>query len=75
MVLLTEKLGLDKSFAGISWSILQIVFNFIGVIFSIYGNKINRVRFFKFSNISSIIILFIAGITKNVITYHFKKNI
>lgn len=68
MVLLTEKLGLDKSFAGISWSILQIVFNFVGVIFSIYGNKINRVRFFKFSNISSIIILFIAGITKNVIT-------
>ena len=68
MVILTEKLGLDKSFAGISWSILQIIFNFIGIIFSIYGNKVNRVRFFKFSNISSIIILLIAGITQNVIT-------
>ncbi len=68
MVILTEKLGLNKSFAGISWSILQIVFNFVGIIFSIYGNKINRVRFFKFSNISSIMILFIAGITQNVIT-------
>lgn len=68
MVILTEKLGFDKSVAGISWAVLQILFNIMGILFSIYGNKVNRVKFFQFSNISSIIILFIASITKSTMT-------
>ena len=31
MVILTENLGIDKSFAGISWAILQIICNGIGI--------------------------------------------
>lgn len=67
MVMLTENLGIDKSFAGISWAILQIIFNGIGVLVSFKSDKINRVKFFKWANISSIIILLIAGLSKNII--------
>ena len=65
MVMLTENLGIDKSFAGISWAILQIICNGIGIIVSFRSNKINRIRFFKWANISSIIVLLIAGLSKN----------
>lgn len=67
MVILTENLGIEKSLAGISWAIIQIFFNFIGVLVSCKSNKFNRIKFFKFANISSIIFLFLAIIFKNII--------
>ena len=65
MVILTDNLGIDKSVAGISWAILQIVCNCLGIIVSFKSDKINRVKIFKWSNISSVFILLIAGLTKN----------
>lgn len=67
MVMLTENLGIDKSLAGISWAILQIICNGIGVLVSFKSDKINRVKFFKYANISSIIILLVAGLSRNTI--------
>lgn len=67
MVILTENLGIEKSLAGISWAIIQIFFNSIGILVSFKSNRFNRIKFFKFANISSIIFLFIAGLSKNVI--------
>ncbi len=67
IVMLTENLGIDKSFARISWAILQIICNGIGVVVSFKSDKINRGKFFKLANISSIIILLIAGLSKNII--------
>lgn len=67
MVILTENLGIDKSFAGISWAILQIICNGIGIVVSFRSDKINRIKFFKYANISSIIVLLIAGLSKNTI--------
>lgn len=67
MVILTNNLGMDKSLAGISWAILQIICNLIGVFVSYKSNKINRVKFFKWANVTSIIVLLIAVLTKNII--------
>mgnify|MGYP004526157197 CR=1 FL=1 len=65
MVILTDNLGIDKSIAGISWAILQIFCNCLGVLVSFWSDKMNRIKFFKWSNISSIFILLIAGVTRN----------
>lgn len=65
MVMLTDNLGIDKSIAGISWAILQIICNCLGILVSFKSDRLNRVKFFKWANISSIFILLIAGITKN----------
>lgn len=67
MVLLTQNLGIDESIAGISWAILQIVFNGLGIFISFNSDKINRLKFIKFANISSIIVLISALISKNAI--------
>lgn len=67
MVILTENLGMEKSLAGISWAIIQIFFNFVGVLVSFRSNKFNRIKFFKFANISSVILLFMAALFKNII--------
>lgn len=67
MVILTENLRIEKSLAGISWAIIQIFFNFIGVFVSYKSNKFNRIKFFKFANISSILLLFLAVFFKNII--------
>ena len=53
MVILTDNLGIDKSVAGI--------------LVSFKSDKINRIKFFKWANISSIFILLIAGLTRNTI--------
>lgn len=67
MVLLTQSLGIDESIAGISWAIIQMVFNGIGILVSIKSDKINRIKFFKFANISSIVVLILAILSKNII--------
>ena len=60
MVILTDNLGIDKSVAG-------IFCNCLGILVSFKSDKINRIKFFKWSNISSIFILLIAGLTRNTI--------
>lgn len=67
MVILTENLGIDKSFAGISWAVLQIICNCLGILVSFKSDTLNRVKFFKWANISSIFILLIAGLSRNTI--------
>lgn len=67
MVLLTQNLGIDESMAGISWAVIQMIFNGLGILVSFRSDKINRVKFIKFANISSIVILISALISKNII--------
>ena len=67
MVILTDNLGIDKSVAGIFWAVFQIFCNCLGILVSFKSDKINRIKFFKWSNISSIFILLIAGLTRNTI--------
>ena len=67
MVILTDKLGIDKSLAGITWSILQIFCNCLGILASFKSDKINRIKVFKLANTSSVFILLIAGLTRNKI--------
>lgn len=67
MVLLTQNLGIDESIAGISWAVLQMIFNGLGILVSFNSDKINRVKFIKFANISSIIVLVSALISRNII--------
>ena len=67
MVILTDNLGIDKSVAGIFWAVLQIFCNCLGILVSFKSDKINRIKFFKWANISSIFILLIAGLTRNTI--------
>lgn len=67
MVLLTQNLGIDESIAGISWAVLQMIFNGLGILVSFNSDKINRVKFIKFANISSIVVLVSALISRNII--------
>ena len=67
MVLLTQNLQIDESIAGISWAILQMIFNGVGILVSFKSDKINRIKFIKFANISSIVVLISALISKNII--------
>lgn len=67
MVLLTQNLGIDESIAGISWAIIQMIFNGLGILVSFNSDKINRIKFIKFANISSIVVLVCALISKNII--------
>lgn len=67
MVLLTQNLGIDESIAGISWAIIQMIFNGLGILVSFNSDKINRIKFIKFANISSIVVLICALISKNII--------
>lgn len=67
MVILTDKLGIDKSLAGITWSILQIFCNCLGILAPFKSDKINRIKVFKLANTSSVFILLIAGLTRNKI--------
>lgn len=67
MVLLTQNLGIEESIAGIFWAILQIIFNGLGILVSFNSDKINRIKFLKFANISSIVVLISALLSSNVI--------
>ena len=67
MVLLTKKLGIEESFAGIFWASVQIVCNILGIFVSFKSDRMNRIRFFRWSNISSVVVLILAIFSKGTL--------